>query len=47
MLFPIRAKFQRHLTVKMKKAETAPSPMMKSVQKEDSAKAQRVEAPAA
>lgn len=28
----------RHLTVKMKKAETDPSPMMKSVQKEESAK---------
>jgi small subunit ribosomal protein S6 len=27
----------RHLTVKMKKAETAPSPMMKSVQREDAA----------
>jgi len=37
----------RHLTVKMKKAETAPSPMMKAVQKEDAAKTQRVEAPAA
>jgi small subunit ribosomal protein S6 len=33
----------RHLTVKMK-AETAPSPMMKAVQKEDAAKAQRAEA---
>jgi len=28
----------RHLTVKMKKAETGPSPMMKSVQKDDSAR---------
>jgi small subunit ribosomal protein S6 len=37
----------RHLTVRMKKAETAPSPMMKSVQKEDAAKSQRSEAPAA
>jgi small subunit ribosomal protein S6 len=37
----------RHLTVKMKKAETAPSPMMKAVQKEDAAKTQRTEAPAA
>ena len=37
----------RHLTVKLKKAETTPSPMMKSVQKEDAAKTQRVEAPAA
>ena len=37
----------RHLTVKVKKAETAPSPMMKSVQKEDAAKSQRAEAPAA
>jgi len=38
----------RHLTVKVKKAETAPSPMMKSVQREDAAKTQRVEtAPAA
>lgn len=37
----------RHLTVKMKKAETAPSPMMKSVQKEDAAKSHRTEAPAA
>jgi small subunit ribosomal protein S6 len=36
----------RHLTVRMKKAETAPSPMMKSVQKEDAAKSQRAEAPA-
>lgn len=37
----------RHLTVKMKKAETAPSPMMKTVQKEDAAKSQRAEASAA
>jgi len=37
----------RHLTVKVKKAETTPSPMMKSVQKEDAAKTQRTEAPAA
>jgi small subunit ribosomal protein S6 len=37
----------RHLTVKMKKAETAPSPMMKSVQREDAAKSHRTEAPAA
>jgi small subunit ribosomal protein S6 len=37
----------RHLTVKMKKAETAPSPMMKAVQKEESAKSQRAEASAA
>ena len=37
----------RHLTVKMKKAETAPSPMMKAVQKEDAAKSQRSEAAAA
>lgn len=31
----------RHLTVKTKQAETAPSPMMKSVQKEDGAKARQ------
>jgi len=37
----------RHLTVKVKKAETVPSPMMKSVQREDVAKTQRAEAPAA
>ena len=37
----------RHLTVKVKKAETSPSPMMKSVQKEDTAKPQRTEAAAA
>ena len=36
----------RHLTVKMKKAETAPSPMMKSVQREDAAKSHRAEAAA-
>ncbi|MGB7481329.1 MAG: 30S ribosomal protein S6 [Burkholderiaceae bacterium] len=37
----------RHLTVKMKKAETGPSPMMKTVQKEDAAKTHRAEAAAA
>ena len=37
----------RHLTVKMKKAETGPSPMMKSVQKEESAKQRSTEAAAA
>jgi small subunit ribosomal protein S6 len=37
----------RHLTVRMKRAETAPSSIMKSVSKEDAAKAQRTEAPAA
>ena len=31
----------RHLTVKMKKGETAPSVMMKAVQKEEAAKTQR------
>ena len=36
----------RHLTVKMKKAETAPSPMMKSVQKEESSKQRHTEAAA-
>jgi small subunit ribosomal protein S6 len=36
----------RYLTVKVKKAETVPSPMMKAVQKEDAAKAQRTEVPA-
>ena len=36
----------RHLTVKMKKAETGPSPILKAVQKEDAAKS-RTEAPAA
>ena len=29
----------RHLTVKMKKAETEPSPMMKAVEKEEARKA--------
>jgi small subunit ribosomal protein S6 len=37
----------RHLTVKMKRAETSPSPMMKAVQKEDAAKSHRAEASAA
>jgi small subunit ribosomal protein S6 len=37
----------RHLTVKMKKAETAPSPMMKSVQRDDAAKSHRSEQAAA
>jgi small subunit ribosomal protein S6 len=37
----------RHLTVRLKKAETAPSPMMKAVQKEDAAKTHRNEAVAA
>lgn len=37
----------RHLTVKMKQAETASSPMMKSVQREESAKPRSAEAPAA
>ena len=37
----------RHLTVRMKRAETAPSPIMKSVQKEDAAKSARAEASAA
>lgn len=37
----------RHLTVKMKKAETSPSPMMKAVQREESPRGQRTEAPAA
>ena len=37
----------RHLTVKMKRAETSPSPMMKAVQKEDAAKTHRAEASAA
>jgi small subunit ribosomal protein S6 len=36
----------RHLTVKLKKAETVPSPMMRAVQKEDAAKAPRAEASA-
>lgn len=33
----------RHLTVKMKRAETGPSPMMKSAQKEESSKAPAAE----
>ena len=33
----------RHLTVKMKQAETAPSPMMKSVQRDESAKPRSAE----
>jgi small subunit ribosomal protein S6 len=37
----------RHLTVKMKRAEITPSPMMKSVQRDDAAKSHRTEAPAA
>jgi small subunit ribosomal protein S6 len=37
----------RHLTVRMKKAATTPSPMMKSVQREDAAKTHRTEAVAA
>ncbi|AKJ68282.1 MULTISPECIES: 30S ribosomal protein S6 [Pandoraea] len=40
----------RHLFIKMKKAETAPSPMMKEVQREEARKAQpaaSTEAPAA
>ncbi|MFZ1179968.1 MAG: 30S ribosomal protein S6 [Herbaspirillum sp.] len=37
----------RHLTVKMKQAETGPSPIVKAVQKEDAAKGNRAEAPAA
>jgi small subunit ribosomal protein S6 len=36
----------RHLTVKMKKAETAPSPMMKTVQRDDAAKSHRTDTPA-
>lgn len=36
----------RHLTVKTKKAETGPSPILKATQKEDAAKT-RTEAPAA
>ena len=36
----------RHLTVKMKRAETGPSPMMKSSQKEEGSRS-RAEAPAA
>ncbi len=34
----------RHLTVKMKKAETEPSPMMKAVEKEEARKAAAAEA---
>ena len=37
----------RHLTVKMKRAETGPSPMMKSAQKETAAKAPAAEQSAA
>ena len=37
----------RHLTVKMKKAETGPSPMMKSVKKEESSKQRNTEAASA
>jgi len=37
----------RHLTVRMKKAETAPSPIMKSVQREDAAKTSRSDVQAA
>ena len=37
----------RHLTVKLKRAEASPSPMMKAVQKEDAAKTHRAEASAA
>lgn len=37
----------RHLTVRMKKAETGPSPILKATQKEDTAKGSRAEAPAA
>ncbi len=37
----------RHLTVKLKKAETAPSPILKAVQKEEATKTSRSEAPAA
>ena len=37
----------RHLTVRMKRAEASPSPMMKAVQKEDAAKTHRAEASAA
>ena len=36
----------RHLTVKMKKAETAPSVMMKSVEKDEARKAAAAEAAA-
>ena len=34
----------RHLTVRTKRAETAPSPIMKSVQREDAVKSQRSDA---
>ena len=37
----------RHLTVKMKKAETGPSPMMKEVAKDEARKAASTETPAA
>jgi small subunit ribosomal protein S6 len=37
----------RHLTVQAKTAPTGPSPMMKSVQREDAAKSHREQAPAA
>jgi small subunit ribosomal protein S6 len=37
----------RHLIIKMKKAETEPSIMMKEVQREEARKAQQTEAPAA
>ena len=37
----------RHLTVKMKKAETEPSPMMKAVEKEEARKAASAAAEAA
>jgi small subunit ribosomal protein S6 len=37
----------RHLTVQTKTAPTGPSPMMKSVQREDAAKSHREPAPAA
>ena len=37
----------RHLTVKMRKAETGPSPMMKEVAKDEARKAATAEAPAA
>lgn len=36
----------RHLTIKMKKAETAPSPMMKEVQREEAKKASHTPAQA-
>jgi small subunit ribosomal protein S6 len=37
----------RHLIIKMKKAETEPSIMMKEVQREEARKSQQTEAPAA